>query len=125
MTTTNIDTVGAEDRSSHMAGVTSLEALRRAKRLNGLEATRSHLGAVSAQQRSHGSEDAEETLAMQLAVEATIAEEFPEAYAAMYPECIARDLAAEHPTGIMTVGCGICRMVAKTAGINLTPPEAA
>ena len=105
--------------------VVRLDALKRRKRLGQLLATRSHLAAMAAQQRSHGLDDAEDSFSLQLAVETTIRDEFPEEYNAEFPRWLEADVTGEHPSGVLTAHCGICRSIAAAQGINLVPPDAA
>jgi len=102
-----------------------MSGLRRRKRLYALEATRSHLATMAAQQRSHGLDDAEESFALQLSLETTIRDEFADEYESLFPTWLENDAAAEHPSGVLTAACGICRSIATAHGINLVPPEAA
>ncbi|WP_345502993.1 hypothetical protein [Pedococcus ginsenosidimutans] len=106
-------------------GVSSLGAFKRRKRLHALEATRSHLASMAAQQRSHGLEDAEESFSLQLIVEAAIRDEFSAEFEELFPGWLENDNELEHPTGTLTAGCGICRSIAAATRINLDPPEAA
>ena len=105
--------------------VVPIGALKRRKRLNSLEATRSHLATMAAQQRSHGLDDAQDSFSLQLSVETTIRDEFPDEYEELFPAWLEKDVLAEHPSGVLTADCGICRSIATAHGINLVPPEAA
>lgn len=104
---------------------TGIDALKRRKRLGQLLSTRRHLAAMAAQQRSHGIEDAEESFNLQLVVESTIRDEFPDQYEEEFATWLERDVSGEHPSGVLTAGCGICRSVARARGVNLETPEAA
>lgn len=114
-----------DNRDHADSAVVPLSALRARKRLSALEATRSHLATMAGQQRSHGIDDAEDSFNLQLSVETTIRDEFPDEYEDLFPTWLEKDPAAEHPTGVLTAGCGICRSIATAHGINLLPPEAA
>jgi hypothetical protein len=106
--------------------VVRFDALKNRKRLGRLEATRSHLATMAAQQRSYGlDEDANESFTLQLSLETAIRDEFPDDYAALFPTWVERDVVAEHPRGVLTADCGICRSIATAHGINLLPPEVA
>lgn len=107
------------------ARVLPLNALKRRQRLEGLFATRSHLAAIAAQQRSHGLDDAEESFSLQMVVESTIRDEFPQEYEANFALWLEADVEGEHPTGVLTANCGICRSIATSHGLNFEPPEAA
>lgn len=113
--------VGEEDGSM----IRTLDGMRRRKRLDALEATRAHLATMAAQQRSHGLDDAEESFNLQCSVETTIRDEFPDEYEVLFPTWLETDIAAEHPRGVLTADCGICRSIATASGLNLIPPEAA
>jgi hypothetical protein len=128
MNTTNRPsrTSGAESTDSGVRStVVPLEALKRRKRLNRLEATRSHLATMAAQQRSHGLDDATESFNLQVNIETTIRDEFPEEYEELFGTWVAADVAAEHPRGMLNADCGICRSIATAQGVNLMPPDAA
>lgn len=105
--------------------VTKFDALKRRKWLEQLLSTRRHLADIAAQQRSHGLEDAEESFNLQLVVESTIREEFPNAYEEHFSSWLERDGVGEHPRGVLTADCGICRSIAGARGLNLERPEAA
>jgi hypothetical protein len=105
--------------------VVAFEVMKKRKRLNRLEATRRHLATMAAQQRSHGLDDAEESFALQASIETTIRDEFPSEYESLFPIWLTADLEAEHPRGVLTADCGICRSIATSQGVNLVPPDAA
>lgn len=105
--------------------VVPLDRLKRRKRLHALEATRTHLATMAAHQRSHDLDDAEDSFSLQLSVETTIRDEFPDEYESLFPVWLETDVAAEHPRGVLTANCGICRSIATANGLNLLPPEAA
>lgn len=105
--------------------VVPLDALKRRKRLDQLLATRSLLATVAAQQRSHRLDDAQDTFGLQLLMESTIRDEFPAEHEQLFPDWVSSEAAAEHPSGVLTADCGICRSVAAQTGLNLLPPEAA
>ena len=105
--------------------VVQFDALKRRKRLGALLSTRSHLASMAAQQRSHGLDDAVESFTLQMCVETTIRDEFPEEYEANFAAWLEADIVGEHPRQVLTAGCGICRSIATAHGINLLPPEAA
>jgi hypothetical protein len=107
------------------AGVVAFDVLKRRKRLAALEATRSHLATMAGQQRSHGLDDADESSNLQLSVETTIRDEFPDAYEERSTKWLENDLASEHPGGVLAADCGICRSIATASGLNLVPPEVA
>lgn len=115
----------AGNDGTHDSSVVPLDGLKRRKRLHALEATRAHLATMAAQQRSHGLDDAEDSFSLQLSVETTIRDEFPDAYEDLFPAWLENDTAAEHPRGLLTADCGICRSIATAHGLNLLPPEAA
>lgn len=115
----------SSDEARTASDVVPFDALKRRKRLNALEATRSHLATMAAQQRSHGLDDAVDSFNLQLSIETTIRDEFPDEYEALFPGWVQGDVAAEHPKGVLTADCGICRSVASAHGLNLLPPEAA
>ena len=106
-------------------GVIRIDALQRRRRLDGLLSTRRHLATMAAQQRSHGLDDAQESFNLQFVVESTIRDEFPEEYEEYFPNWLTDEIASEHPSGVLTAECGICRSIAAASQINLTPPEAA
>jgi hypothetical protein len=114
-----------EDTHGVCDGVIRLDPMRRRKRLDSLEATRRHLATIAAHQRSHRLDDAEETFNLQLVTEAAILEEFPHEYDDLFPSWLENDLAAEHPTGVLSADCGICRSIATSHHLNLEPPQAA
>ena len=124
MSTTN-DTQPADTNAQVNGGVVRFDALQRRRRLEGLLLTRSHLATMAAQQRSHGLDDAQESFNLQLVVETTIRDEFPEEYEQYFPNWLTNEVASEHPTGVLTADCGICRSIAAATRINLDPPEAA
>jgi hypothetical protein len=107
------------------SGVIRLDHMRQRKRLHSLEATRRHLATIAAQQRSHRLDDAEETFNLQLVTEAAILEEFPQEYDDLFATWLENDRAAEHPTGVLSADCGICRSIATSHHLNLEPPQAA
>jgi hypothetical protein len=129
MSTTNLpSSTASAGPTSRRAGstVVELDKLKNRKRLHRLEATRSHLATMAAQQRSHGlDDDGQESFNLQLSVETTIRDDFPDEYPALFATWVEKDVAAEHPAGVLTAACGICRSIATAHGVNLLPPEVA
>ena len=126
MTTTNMQRPGSNsDTQAAGQPVESLGAFKRRKRLDALEATRSHLAAMAAQQRSHALEEAEDSFNLQLVVEDAIREEFPLEYDELFPRWLEDDGSLEHEVGVLTGDCSICRSIPAATRINLEPPEAA
>ena len=107
------------------APVTDLAERRRRRRLEHLLNLRTQLAGLSAERQAHDLDDAADTYGQQLAVENAISEEFPDVYGERFPVWVARDVELEHDGRSLHPGCGICQAVAKHAGLNLTPPEAA
>jgi len=119
-------TAGNDASTSAPGGtVVPFDALKRRRRLDQLMSARTHLATMAAQQRSHGLDDAQESFSLQLALESTIRDEFPQEYEQYFPNWITAEAAGEHPMGVLTADCGICRSVAAHSGVNLVPPEAA
>ena len=111
--------------SSGSDGVADLDARRRRQRLEYLLDLRLRLAVLSSERSSHGLEDAIETWGQQMGVERTIRAEFPDVYAEYFPKWAQYDVELEHDGRVLTRECGICQSVARHAGINLDPPEAA
>ena len=65
--------------------VVAFDALKRRRRLDQLTSARTHLATMAAQQRSHGLDDAQESFSLQLALESTLRDEFPEEYEQYFP----------------------------------------
>ena len=106
-------------------GVTPIDPMRRRRHLERLLDTRSALAALAAERRSHNLDDAGETFGLLLSVEAELQHEFPDVHEARFPHWVTQDAVLEHPAGTLSPDCGICRTLAVSRQINLTPPEAA
>ena len=124
MSTTNRP-IPCQTTGSEPDKVVPFDAHKRRRRLSNLLSTRQHLATMAAQQRSHGLDDAEESFNLQLATETTIRDEFLDDYEDLFTTWLEQDVAGEHPTGVLTADCGICRSIATAHGLNLLPPEAA
>lgn len=111
-----------KDRGSD---VVDFDLVKRRNRLSRLLSTRSHLATMAAQQRSHDMDDAQGTFMTLCAIESQIRDEFPVEFEDSYAHWLTTEVADEHPVGVLTPACGICRSIAAYSGVNLTPPEAA
>lgn len=125
MSTTHFPPSDREHNAADDTNVVPLDALKRRRRLDHLLSTRHHLAVMAAQQRSHGLEEADESFGLQLAVESTLRDEYPDESERLFGTWLETDVAYEHPTGVLTAECGICRSIATAHGLNLVPPGAA
>jgi hypothetical protein len=107
------------------ATIVPIDALRQRRRLDYLLDLRSTLAVLSAERSAHELDDASETLGQQYAVEHAIDQEFPDVYAARFPAWARYDAELAHSPDRLSRDCGICQAIARTHGVNLTPPEAA
>ena len=104
--------------------VIELDEARLRRRRDRLIAIRRVLAETAAQQRSHGLDEAEETYALQLAVEDSIHSEFPQTYWESFAGWVEAEARAEHPAGVLMPECAICRAIAAASNVNLLPPAA-
>jgi hypothetical protein len=111
-------------RTSLRRGVPSPDVLAR-RRLGRLLETRARLAVLAAERSSHGVDDAGETLTLVFTVESEILAEFPDVHDEQFRSWLVQDAAAEHPLGVLTPSCAICRSLARDRGLNLEPLEAA
>lgn len=107
------------------AGSPTADLRKRRARLDTLLDVRWRLARLATERRSHNLDDAADTFQEQLLVEAAIGHEFPEVVDEKFPSWIESDAALEHDASVLHPECGICEAIARRAGINIVPLDAA
>lgn len=115
---------------SHIAEVTaataaSLLEFKQRRRVQHLLYTRDRLMLLSAEQRAHGLDEAVELYSLQLEVEQTIADEFPDVFAAAVGQWAEDEAAAEHHPLVTSAACTLCKAIAAQRRKDQELPRAA
>lgn len=105
--------------------VVVIDAVRRRRQLEHLLDLRAQLAETAAAHAAHDLPDAREIARQQYAVEDSIRDGWPEVHAQRWPDWVAADARATHGAGELVAGCSICTALARRAGVNLEPPDAA
>jgi len=95
------------------------------RRRDTLLMTRRSIAIAAAEHRSHSLDDATALWSLQLELEQTIQDEFPEIHEQQFGFWALEELSYEHPPGILTAGCSLCEAIAAESQINLELPYAA
>ena len=108
-----------------LAGVVRLNDVKARRRRDTLLITRRSIAIAAAEHRSHSLDDATALWSLQLELEQTIQDEFPEVYEEQFGDWALDECSYEHPLGVLTSGCSLCEAIAAESQINLEPPYAA
>ena len=95
------------------------------RRRDTLLMTRRSIAIAAAEHRSHSLEDATALWSLQLEIEQTLQDEFPDVYEQQFGFWALEECSYEHPPGRLTAGCSLCEAIAAEAQINLELPHAA
>jgi hypothetical protein len=105
--------------------VTALDTMRRRRQREHLLDLRARLAETAAAHRAHNLPDAHDLARQQYAVEDQIREGWPELYRERWTAWVAEDARLLHTVGTFIADCTICVALARQAGVNIEPPDAA
>jgi hypothetical protein len=108
-----------------LAGVVTLSDAKARRRRDVLLMMRRRVAITAAEHRSHSLDDATALWSLQLELEQTIQDEFPDLHEEQFGLWAVEELSYEHPPGVLTPGCSLCEAIASEAQINLEAPRAA
>jgi hypothetical protein len=108
-----------------LAGVVRLSDVKARRRRDTLLMTRRSIAIAAAEHRSHSLDDATALWSLQLELEQTIQDEFPDVHERQFGVWALEELSYEHPPGALTPLCSLCEAIAAESQINLELPYAA
>ena len=117
--------IANNSRQDGAASVVRLTDRKARRRRDTLLMTRRTLAIAAAEHRSHRLDDATALWSLQLAVEQTIEDEFPDIHHEQFGLWAVEECSYEHPPGVLTPGCSLCEAIAAEAQVNLEWPQAA
>ena len=98
--------------------VPELPEIKRQRRLANLLATRRRLAELAAEHHSHGLDDAVELYMLELQVQQTLVDEFPEVFEEQVALWADEELAAGHHPAVMAPTCSLCQAIARRGGFD-------
>jgi hypothetical protein len=108
-----------------LAGVVRLSDMKARRRRDVLLMMRRRVAITAAEHRSHSLDDAAALWSLQLELEQTIQDEFPDLHEEQFGLWALDELSYEHPPGVLKFGCSLCEAIAAESQINLELPHAA